>query len=221
MKGAEGVRGAGRIVDWIGGGAPQAAHLRIDSGQIEGGDVFIALRGRRDDGRLHVADAVARGAAAVVTEAAGAGAPACAVPILPVEGLAARLGDIGAAFYRDPTARLLMIGVTGTNGKTSCSHWIAQVLTACGRRCAVIGTVGSGFTDALQTDSTLTTPDAIGLQRQARPLAGAGAQALGVAVSSIGLDQGRTDAVSFDLALFTNLTRDHLDYHGSMTDYER
>jgi UDP-N-acetylmuramyl-tripeptide synthetase len=219
MNGADAVRPAGPIVDWIRAHAPQAVHLRIDSRQIERGDVFIALPGRRDDGRLHVADAVARGAAAVVTEPAGAGAPACAVPTLPVESLAARLGDIGAAFYRDPTARLLMIGVTGTNGKTSCSHWIAQVLTACGRRCAVIGTVGSGFTDALQTDSTLTTPDAIGLQRQARALLDGGAQALAMEVSSIGLDQGRTDSIQFDLALFTNLTRDHLDYHGSMAEY--
>jgi len=219
MNGADAVRPVRPIVDWIRTHAPQAAHLRIDSRQIERGDVFIALPGRRDDGRLHVADAVARGAVAVLTEPAGAGAPACAVPILPVEHLAARLGDIGAAFYRDPTARLLMIGVTGTNGKTSCSHWIAQVLTACGRRCAVIGTVGSGFLDALQTDSTLTTPDAIGLQRQARALLDAGAQALAMEVSSIGLDQGRADAIQFDLALFTNLTRDHLDYHGSLAEY--
>src|SRR4029077_7640100 len=221
MNGADAVRPAGPIVDWIRAHAPQAVHLRIDSRQIERGDVFLALPGRRDDGRLHVAEAVARGAAAVVTEPAGAGAPACAVPILAVEGLAARLGDIGAAFYRDPTARLLMIGVTGTHGKTSCSHCIAQVLTACGRRCAVIGTVGSGFTDALQTDSTLTTPDAIGLQRQARALLDSGAQALAMEVSSIGLDQGRTDSIQFDLALFTNLTRDHLDYHGTMAEYER
>jgi UDP-N-acetylmuramoyl-L-alanyl-D-glutamate--2,6-diaminopimelate ligase len=85
----------------------------------------------------------------------------------------------------------------------------------------VIGTVGSGFTDALLADASLTTPDAIGLQRQARALADAGAQALAMEVSSIGLDQGRADAIEFDLALFTNLTRDHLDYHGSMAEYER
>ncbi len=221
VRSADVSRQAGRTVTWIRSHASEAAHLRIDSREIKPGDVFLALPGRRDDGRLHVADAVARGAVAVVTDRTDADAPPCAVAMLQVERLAAQLGDIGAAFYGEPTARLLMIGVTGTNGKTSCSHWIAQVLTACGRRCAVIGTVGSGFTDALQVDSTLTTPDAIGLQRQARALLDAGAQAVAMEVSSIGLDQGRTDAIDFDLALFTNLTRDHLDYHGSMTEYER
>jgi UDP-N-acetylmuramoyl-L-alanyl-D-glutamate--2,6-diaminopimelate ligase len=221
VRNADAFRQAGQAVAWIRSHAPETAHLRIDSREIRPGDVFVALPGRRDDGRLHVADAVARGAAAVVTDRAGGEALPCAAPTLQIERLAAQLGDIGAAFYGDPTARLLMIGVTGTNGKTSCSHWIAQVLTACGRRCAVIGTVGSGFTDALQADSTLTTPDAIGLQRQARALLDADAQAVAMEVSSIGLDQGRADAVEFDLALFTNLTRDHLDYHASMTEYER
>jgi UDP-N-acetylmuramoyl-L-alanyl-D-glutamate--2,6-diaminopimelate ligase len=210
---------AARTVAWIRSNAPAHAHLRIDSREIRPGDVFLALPGRRDDGRRHVADAVARGAAAVLTERAGAPAAPCAVPVLPIDDLAAQLAGIGAAFYRDPTARLLTVGVTGTNGKTSCSHWIAQVLSACGRRCAVIGTVGSGFIEALQTDAVLTTPDAIGLQRQARELLDAGAQALAMEVSSIGLDQGRTGAIRFDLALFTNLTRDHLDYHGSMAGY--
>jgi UDP-N-acetylmuramoyl-L-alanyl-D-glutamate--2,6-diaminopimelate ligase len=212
---------AGPIVAWIRAHAPAGAHLRIDSREVGRGDVFLALPGRRDDGRSHIADAVARGAAAVVIEHGPSGAAPCAVPLLEVEELSSKLGDIGAAYYGDPTARLLTIGVTGTNGKTSCSHWIAQVLTACGRRCAVIGTVGSGFTDALQPDAALTTPDAIALQRQARALLDAGAQALAMEVSSIGLDQGRAAAMRFDLALFTNLTRDHLDYHGSMPEYER
>jgi UDP-N-acetylmuramoyl-L-alanyl-D-glutamate--2,6-diaminopimelate ligase len=214
-------RVAGPIVAWIRAHASRAAHLRIDSREVGRGDVFLALPGRRDDGRSHVADAVARGAAAVLTERGPPGAPPCAVPLLEVEDLSSNLGDIGAAYYGDPTARLLTIGVTGTNGKTSCSHWIAQVLSACGRRCAVIGTVGSGFTESLQGEATLTTPDAIALQRQARALLDAGAQALAMEVSSIGLDQGRAAAIRFDLALFTNLTRDHLDYHGSMAEYER
>ena len=220
MTRADTHRQAGRVVAWIRSQASGAAHLRIDSREIVAGDVFVALPGRRDDGRRHVADAVARGAAAVVTEHQEGGAPTCGVPLLPVENLVPMLGEIGAIFYHEPTAQLLMIGVTGTNGKTSCSHWIAQVLSACGRRCAVIGTVGSGFTDAPLADASLTTPDAIGLQRQARALADAGAQALAMEVSSIGLDQGRADAIEFDLALFTNLTRDHLDYHGSMAEYE-
>jgi UDP-N-acetylmuramyl-tripeptide synthetase len=221
MNGADPIQPAGQIVAWIRSQAPQSAHLRIDSREVGHGDVFLALPGRRDDGRLHVADAIGRGAAAIVAESTRADMAVSAVPMLQIENLAPQLGAIGAAFYRDPTARLLTIGITGTNGKTSCSHWIAQVLSACGRRCAVIGTVGSGFPDALAADAALTTPDAIALQRQARALLDAGAQALAMEVSSIGLDQGRTDAMRFDLALFTNLTRDHLDYHGSMAEYER
>jgi UDP-N-acetylmuramoyl-L-alanyl-D-glutamate--2,6-diaminopimelate ligase len=221
MNCGDAIRSAGQIVAWIRSCAPDAPHLRIDSREVARGDVFLALPGRRSHGRTYVAEALARGAAAVVIERASAAAPPCDVPMLQIEALSAQLGEIGAAFYRDPTARLLTIGVTGTNGKTSCSHWIAQVLSACGRRCAVNGTIGSGFPEALQTDSTLTTPDAVSLQRQARAFLDAGAQALAMEVSSIGLDQGRTEAVRFDLALFTNLTRDHLDYHGSMDEYER
>src|ERR1700739_1356327 len=193
MNGGEAVR----IVAWIRSHAPQDAHLRIDSRDIGRGDVFVALPGRRDDGRRHIPDAVPRGAGAVLLEAPGEPAPACSVPMLEVERLDAQLAEVGALFYRDPTASLLTIGVPGTNGKTSCSHWIAQVLSACGRRCAVIGTVGSGFIDALQPDAALTTPDAVTLQRQARALLDAGAQALALEVSSIGLDQGRSDAIRF------------------------
>lgn len=220
MNGDDAARSAGQIVTWIRSQAPLAAHLRIDSREVGRGDVFLALPGRREDGRAYVQDAIARGAAAIVIESSARPAAAVEVPVLQVDRLSGQLGQIGAAFYRDPTAALLTIGVTGTNGKTSCSHWIAQVLSACGRRCAVIGTVGSGFTDALQTEAALTTPDAIDLQRQARKWLDAGAQALAMEVSSIGLDQRRSDAIRFDLALFTNLTRDHLDYHGSMDRYE-
>lgn len=208
-----------QIAAWLRAQAPRAAHLRIDSREIQPGDVFVALPGRRSDGRDHLLDAVARGAAAVVAERSGAPLQ-CPVPLLQVQSLSSRLGGLGAAFYDDATRALLTIAVTGTNGKTSCSHWIAQVLNACGRRCALIGTVGSGFPENLSVEPGLTTPDAIGLQRLARQWLDQGAHALAMEVSSIGLDQGRTDAMRFDLALFTNLTRDHLDYHGSMAEYE-
>ena len=114
---------------------------------------------------------------------------------------------------------LTSVGVTGTNGKTSCSQWIAQVLTREGRRCAVIGTVGIGFPGALEA-SDLTTPDPVSLQREVRRLLDAGAQALAMEVSSIGLAQGRVEGMHFDVALFTNLTRDHLDFHQTMQQYE-
>jgi UDP-N-acetylmuramoyl-L-alanyl-D-glutamate--2,6-diaminopimelate ligase len=115
---------------------------------------------------------------------------------------------------------MLSIGVTGTNGKTSCSQWIAQLLTRSGRRCGVIGTIGIGFPDEPFSGSTLTTPDPVSLQREVRRLLDAGAQALAMEVSSIGLDQGRVAGMKFDVALYTNLTRDHLDYHGTMERYE-
>jgi UDP-N-acetylmuramoyl-L-alanyl-D-glutamate--2,6-diaminopimelate ligase len=112
------------------------------------------------------------------------------------------------------------IGVTGTNGKTSCSQWIAQLLTRSGRRCAVIGTIGIGFPDEPFDASPLTTPDPVSLQREVRRLLDSGAQALAMEVSSIGLEQGRVQGMKYDVALFTNLTRDHLDYHGTMERYE-
>jgi UDP-N-acetylmuramoyl-L-alanyl-D-glutamate--2,6-diaminopimelate ligase len=129
------------------------------------------------------------------------------------------VGSIAADYYGRPSERILSVGVTGTNGKTSCSQWIAQVLGRNGRRCAVIGTVGIGFPGALQP-SELTTPDAVSLQRELHGLLAAGAQALAMEVSSIGLAQHRVDGMHFDVALFTNLTRDHLDIHGTMDRYE-
>jgi UDP-N-acetylmuramoyl-L-alanyl-D-glutamate--2,6-diaminopimelate ligase len=113
-----------------------------------------------------------------------------------------------------------VVGVTGTNGKTSTAFWVAQMLSGAGRRCAVLGTVGSGFPGAPLADSGLTTPDAIALQREVLRLGDAGARALAMEVSSIGLHQGRVNGIDFDVAVFTNLTRDHLDYHGSMQAYE-
>jgi UDP-N-acetylmuramoyl-L-alanyl-D-glutamate--2,6-diaminopimelate ligase len=216
------VSGAPWLADalgWLRARAPAARDLQADSRKLAPGDVFVALPGARVDGRAFVADAVTRGAAAVLVEAQGWSGSA-AVPVLPVPDLAAGLGELAAAWYGEPSAELLSIGVTGTNGKTSCSQWIAQLLGASGRRCAVIGTVGSGFPGGEWRDAELTTPDALALQREVRRLRAAGAQALAMECSSIGLEQGRVAGMHFDLALFTNLTRDHLDYHGSMAAYE-
>lgn len=198
--------------------------LQLDSRRITPGDVFIALPGaipgRSADGRSFIDAAIARGAAAVIVEAEGWQPRDLAVPVLPVANLRRVIGQVAARFYGLPSESLLSIGVTGTNGKTSCSQWIAQLLTLAGRRCAVIGTVGSGFPGELRADAALTTPDAISLQRAVRRFAAEGARALAMEVSSIGLDQGRVNGMKFDVALFTNLTRDHLDYHGTMERYE-
>lgn len=195
--------------------------LRLDSRAVQAGDAFVALPGRRHDGRDFIGAALERGAAAVLAEPRdrpGSASSRQAATMLAVAGLADALGPLAAAWYGQPDAGLLAIGVTGTNGKTSCSQWIAQALTAAGRRCGVIGTVGSGFPGALEP-AELTTPDALSLQRALRRLADAGAQALAMEVSSVGLDQQRAAGMHFDVAVFTNLTRDHLDYHGTMAAY--
>jgi UDP-N-acetylmuramoyl-L-alanyl-D-glutamate--2,6-diaminopimelate ligase len=194
--------------------------LQLDSRKVAPGDVFLALPGAAVDGRGFIDVAVRQGAAAVIVEANGWKRKNAAVPVLPVPHLRSMLGSLAASFYGQPSTSLLSIGVTGTNGKTSCSQWIAQLLTRAGRRCAVIGTIGIGFPDEPFTDSPLTTPDPVSLQREVRRLLDAGAQALAMEVSSIGLDQGRVTGMKFDVALYTNLTRDHLDYHGTMERYE-
>jgi UDP-N-acetylmuramyl-tripeptide synthetase len=194
----------------------KATSLAIDSRCVTAGDIFVALPGHRVDGRAYAADAVARGAAAVVYEA---GAPlTLPVPTVAVNGLASIAGELAHLVFGRPSDQLWLAGVTGTNGKTSVSHWIAQSLTALGCQCAVIGTLGAGFPGHL-TESVNTTPDAIGLQRELAAFVSQGAVACAMEASSIGIAEGRVNGVGFDVAVFTNLTRDHLEYHGSMEAY--
>jgi UDP-N-acetylmuramyl-tripeptide synthetase len=210
------VRAAGH---WLRDHAQPGAQLRLDSRAIRAGDIFFAVPGRNTDGGRFVADACSRGAAAVVMDEAATDAPA-GVPVLRVPGLADTAGWIAADFYDDPTGQLHTIGITGTNGKTTTCQWVAQLLGAFGRPCATIGTLGYGYAGALDAgESPLTTPDALSLQRLARRALDAGAGALALEASSIGLEQGRLQGVSVDIAVFTNLTRDHLDYHGDMPSY--
>jgi UDP-N-acetylmuramoyl-L-alanyl-D-glutamate--2,6-diaminopimelate ligase len=122
------------------------------------------------------------------------------------------------SLVREPSAALAVAGVTGTNGKTSCTHFVAQAASALGRRCGVSGTVGAGFPGALEP-AALTTPDALAVHRTLARLRGQGARAVAMEVSSHALDQGRVDGVRFDVAALTNLSRDHLDYHGDMGAY--
>jgi UDP-N-acetylmuramoyl-L-alanyl-D-glutamate--2,6-diaminopimelate ligase len=135
-----------------------------------------------------------------------------------VRALRQHAGGIASRLHGRPSRRLRVIGVTGTNGKTTCSQWIAQALTRCGRRCAVIGTLGYGLRAPLKP-LVNTTPDALWLHAQLAEFARRGAQAVAMEVSSIGLDQDRVAGVEFDTALFTNLSRDHLDYHPTMDAY--
>jgi UDP-N-acetylmuramoyl-L-alanyl-D-glutamate--2,6-diaminopimelate ligase len=197
------------------------ARLTSDTRRIQPGDVFVAMPGGRTDARTLIPQAIQAGALAVIWEADGfAWDPAWRVPNLPVHGLREHVGAIAAHVYGQPSQQLWLAGVTGTNGKTSCSHWIAQSLAQLGKRAAVIGTLGNGFPGAL-SEPTHTTPDAVSLQKQIADLVAQGASHLAMEVSSHGLDQGRVNGAAFKAALFTNLSRDHLDYHGSMDHYGR
>jgi UDP-N-acetylmuramoyl-L-alanyl-D-glutamate--2,6-diaminopimelate ligase len=191
-----------------------------DSRAVRPGDTFVAYPGHARDGRDFIAQAVANGAASVLWEQAGfRWDPRWRVANFGVRGLRHHAGGIASRLHGRPSRRLQVIGVTGTNGKTTCSQWIAQALTRCGRRCAVIGTLGYGLRAPLRP-LVNTTPDALWLHAQLAEFARRGAQAVAMEVSSIGLDQDRVAGVEFDTALFTNLSRDHLEYHRTMRRYQ-
>ena len=190
-----------------------------DSRAVGRGDAFAAWPGTRVDGRAFIPDAIARGAGSVLWDSRDfRWNDVWSVPNAGVERLAARLGYIANIVYGNPSRDLWMVGVTGTNGKTTTSQWIAQALDGAGRRCGVIGTLGIGLVGAL-TPAANTTPDAAVFHETLARFRDQGAKAVSMEVSSIGLEQGRVNGGTFDIAVFTNLTRDHLDYHGSMASY--
>jgi UDP-N-acetylmuramoyl-L-alanyl-D-glutamate--2,6-diaminopimelate ligase len=201
------------------------AHLASDSRRIKLGDVFFAYPGDAGDGRSFIDSAIEQGAALVVLDPAGfTWNDSWAVPYLNVENLKKHAGAIAHAFYQQPDAAMFTVGVTGTNGKTSSAVWLGQALSRGGELAAVVGTLGVGMFRArgeVEYDVTgYTTPDAVLLARTLADLREQGAASLAIEVSSIGLNQGRVAGMHFDVALFTNLTRDHLDYHGTMEAYE-
>ena len=205
---------------WLLRTVAHGAQLTADSRTVRPGDVFVAMRGAMHDGRRHVPDAMARGAAAVIWDCTAFAWPTdWKIANRPERELKKLCGAIAAEWYRHPADALLSIGITGTSGKSSSALWLAEALMALKRPCAVVGTLGIGFPEQLE-DTGNTTPDPIMLQRRLRALADAGARACAMEVSSIGIEEGRVDAMRFDVALFTNLSRDHLDYHGTMDAYE-
>ena len=218
---------ANDILDQLRQRGANVGGLCADSRALRAGDAFVAYAGASADGRRYIPDAIARGATAVLWEREGfSWDEAWRVPNVAVDGLRTLSGEIAHEVYGRPSEKLWLAGVTGTNGKTSCSQWIAQALSSLGRKTAVIGTLGSGFpaVSAQQPAAGLvaslnTTPDAIELHRRLAEFAQAGAQGVAMEVSSIGLDQGRVNGAQFDVALLTNLSRDHLDYHGDMERY--
>ena len=193
--------------------------LASDSRQITPGVVFAAYPGETSDGRRYIAQAIANGADAVLWEADQfEWDPAHTVPNIGVAGLKTRVGEIAAQVYGHPSQKLHMIGITGTNGKTSVAHWTAQALTRLGQKTAILGTAGNGFPDAL-TPALNTTPDAIELHQRLANYLLQGATACAMEVSSHGLAQSRVNGTNFNIAVLTNLSRDHLDYHGEMDTY--
>jgi UDP-N-acetylmuramoyl-L-alanyl-D-glutamate--2,6-diaminopimelate ligase len=193
--------------------------LVSDSRQVVAGDTFVAYPGETRDGRDFISQAIERGASSVLWERRDfAWRPSWKVKNAPVENLRRHAGEIASGAYGNPSSRLWMVGVTGTNGKTSCSHWIAQALTRMQKKCGIVGTLGAGWPGKLEPLGN-TTPDAVWLQGWLRDFVRRRAHAISMEVSSHGLVQHRVSAVEFDVALLTNVTRDHLDYHGTMRSY--
>jgi UDP-N-acetylmuramoyl-L-alanyl-D-glutamate--2,6-diaminopimelate ligase len=209
---------ADEIIQQLRALAPTAKGMRADSRRLRPGDVFLAYPGAAYDGRAHIDAAIAAGAAAVLWEPDGQEWHGGETPNLPVSGLREQAAGIAAAWHGHPSKNLWVTGITGTNGKTSVAHWVAAAMTSLGRKTAAIGTIGNGFPGELEVASH-TTPDAVSLQEMLAEYRDAGAHGVAMEVSSHGLDQGRVEGVAFDVAVLTNLSQDHLDYHGDMASY--
>lgn len=207
---------------------PEIHDLCEDSRYVKPGDLFIARKGEMSDGRQFVGDALKKGAAAVIYEVADGHGLSMqhlqgwdpSVPLLPVNRIDEILGTVAKRFFHDPTRNLAVIGVTGTNGKTSTTQYIAQALRALKLPCGVIGTLGYGLNPEL-ISSTHTTPDVITLNRYCSQLQQEGARAIAMEVSSHALEQKRIAGLHLHMGILTNLTRDHLDYHHTMAAYAK
>lgn len=195
--------------------------IQLDSRRVRPGDLFLAMPGAQHDGRQFIEQAVANGAAAVLAEAPVAGfVDALPVPLLEWPELRFEAGRLAARFYGNPSRDLHLVGVTGTNGKTTTSWLVAQLGRSLGRTCGVIGTLGATLDDGV-VEAGNTTPDPVSLQWQLAQWRDRGVFAVGMEVSSHALVQGRVNGVEFETAIYTNLSHDHLDYHGDMEAYGR
>jgi UDP-N-acetylmuramyl-tripeptide synthetase len=217
----------GAAVDWL---RAQGAHaLATDSRKLRAGDAFIAWPGYGVDARGFVPAALASGAAACLVEAEGLEgrlpAEVDGRRVAALAGLKAATGELASRFLGEPSGRLKVVAITGTNGKTSCAWWTAQALSLLGRRCGLVGTLGVGeppsaaAPEAAVQPTGLTTPDPVTLQAAFQRFAGQGFAACAIEASSIGLAEHRLAGTRVDVAVFTNFTRDHLDYHGDMDVY--
>lgn len=192
--------------------------LAVDSRKVKAGNCFLAYPGHHSDGREFLSAAVSAGAGSALVEAEGFETQSYGVPVIAVPGLKNRLGDIASEFYGNPSAKLKLVAITGTNGKTSVSQLLAQALDYLGQPCGVVGTLGNGLVGKLQSTIN-TTPDVVDCNRLLAEMHEQGATCVTMETSSHGLVQGRVDGLSIYSALVTNISRDHLDYHGTMEAY--
>ncbi|MGI9275923.1 MAG: UDP-N-acetylmuramoyl-L-alanyl-D-glutamate--2,6-diaminopimelate ligase [Endozoicomonas sp.] len=201
--------------------------LALDSRKLVGGELFLAVPGFHVDGRDYIHDAMGKGVAAILAESGrelsddlAGSSDGDAVPVISIDNLQGRIGFLASHYYRQPSEKLRLTGVTGTNGKTSCCWFIAQLLSRLGQPCAVMGTIGKGIPPELEPCLN-TTSDSISLQQYIAALVEDRVPAMAMEVSSHGLDQRRTDGLKFEVAVFTNISRDHLDYHRTIDAYAR
>ncbi|CAB3763456.1 UDP-N-acetylmuramoyl-L-alanyl-D-glutamate--2,6-diaminopimelate ligase [Paraburkholderia humisilvae] len=204
---------------WLRARVKPGTQLHADTRSLAAGDAFLAYAVEGADNRPFIGNAIERGAAAVLYQPEQLATQPDLALAHAVPALNELAGTIASAWYGDPSDAMRVVGVTGTNGKTSCTQWIAAALSALGTPCAVIGTLGSGMPGHL-VHTGFTTPDAPQLQRSLAQLRSAGALAIAMEVSSHALHQGRANGTAFDIAVFTNLTQDHLDYHRTFVAYE-
>jgi len=210
--------------------------VTIDSRKVQAGDCFVALKGAVTDGASYIEQAIARGAVAVLVDESSEmsiDAASLAVPVLRIKNLSTWVSKIAGRFYANPSQQLNLVAFTGTNGKTTCSRLYAQLMAEIGQsKSAFIGTTGYGMVESQQaqsidaafksnriTDTGLTTPDAVAVQRILAELRAAGAEQVALEASSHSLVQHRIADLHIDTAVFTNLSRDHLDYHADLDSY--
>ncbi len=201
--------------------AVEVGGAQLDSRAVQPGDLFLALSGEQHDGRDYIAAAVAAGACAIVADSgvsASQRQAADAVPLVEIENLSIHVSAIAGRCYGEPARELFLAGITGTNGKTTCSRLAAQLIRGYYGQCGVIGTLGAVLDDSVD-EALNTTPDAVTVQRQLAQWRDLGVGHAALEVSSHSLVQGRVAALNFDCAVFTNLSHDHLDYHDGMSAY--
>jgi UDP-N-acetylmuramoyl-L-alanyl-D-glutamate--2,6-diaminopimelate ligase len=209
---------APRALETGGEADPVVRGIAIDSRDISPGDVFVALRGAAADGHDYLAQAVGLGASALVVESVPAGFDPRGTALVQVADARRALAPMSVRFFGAPAEELFLVGVTGTNGKTSTTYLVESILTAMGRKVGLIGTVEVRYAGERRRTPN-TTPESLDLQRTLRDMRTRGVDAAVMEVSSHGLELGRVDGVGYDVAAFTNLTQDHLDFHTDMDRY--